>query len=416
MPGFKRNSRARRRVQVKRYKDTAKIITIVILAIILGLLCILSWKNNATTQEQIAKTKEFEQSVKTASQNQENQVEEEKPAIKDNIINIIALGNIICEPELYNSLYSNENETYLFIRFLSRIQQYIEIADYTVATLDTTFANMYNEETNKRLAPKDLAFALKNAGIDLLSTATRHGNDYKQEGIKETLDYLDESQLEHIGTNRTKEESEKIKTANIRGIQVAFLAYAENSNVDPSEKYSVNKIEEKRIEQDINKAKDDGAELIVVMLNWEDEKSDSSKEKQKQIAKKIVNYGADIILGTGPDASFEIEKIKRENEKEAYVIYSLGSFISLHEKTQISLNIEVKKSAEDGSISITRVEYTPMYLLEQNKPSERYYLSNITQEIERYEAGVQNNLTDDEYEKAKQELEELKNRMNNKKE
>lgn len=64
MPGFKRNSRTRRRVQAKKNKNTIQIIIIAILGIIVSLLCILSWKTTTSMQEQLHKYIQTEQDIK----------------------------------------------------------------------------------------------------------------------------------------------------------------------------------------------------------------------------------------------------------------------------------------------------------------------------------------------------------------
>ena len=72
-----------------------------------------------------------------------------------------------------------------------------------------------------------LAYDLKEAGFDLLSTANNHTKDKGYDGIFRTLDVLDEAGLAHVGTYRSQEERDAnsgIVVADVGGISVAFLS------------------------------------------------------------------------------------------------------------------------------------------------------------------------------------------------
>lgn len=413
MPRFKRNTRTRRTRVIKNV-EIPKSAFIIVISIALVFLVALVYKM-CESHIQIAKEKE-QSEIQTNQVNQifeedYSKIEGEKYEKQDEVINIIALGNIICESDLSTGLYDEYDDNYKFIRFLDRIQQYVGIADYTVAHLETNFANVIDSNNKKLNAPSDLAIALKEAGVDILTTCGEHSNDYGKEGIKETLDFLDDLQIEHIGTNRTVEESENIKVVDVRGIKVAFLAYTDKANV--KEKYLVNTIDENRITKDIQTAKEKGAEYILVSLHWGEEKSDKISQKQENLANKIIDVGADFIIGTHPNKIGDIKIKQNQAGKDVGIAYSLGNFISKgEEKLEISLDLELTKSVEDGQVRMTKLTYTPMYFIEkQDNANEKYMLVDVKQEIERYEAGVQNNLTDENYNKILAELENLRNKL-----
>lgn len=417
MPGFKRNSRARRRV-VKVTPKAAKRIIAISIPLIVICAFVLGWKYQQNNLQIASQKQEARQELYQVFQDEDySQIEGEKYVVPDNIINIVAVGNIICEPELCESLYDEQNDNYLFLRFVDRVRQYVEIADYTVGALKTNFVDYFQDVKGKLKAPKDLGLAMKDLGIDLVSTAHNHSNDYGKEGIEQTIDYLDSLGIKQVGTNKTSKEQENITIVDIRDIKVAFLAYTEKTNIaiNTKEKYLVNKIDKKQIVADIQKAKEEGAEFIFVCLNWGEIDGEKPTKSQQELAKYLVDNGADFILGSNPEMVGKIENYQNKEGKNTCIVYSMGNFLALGEeeaKMEIALDIEITKSAENGQTYLSKVSYTPIYLLDKGEGiEERYFLANVKQEIERYEAGVQNNLTQEDYNKIQNSLIKLENRI-----
>ncbi len=417
MPGFKRNSRARRRV-VKVTPKAAKRIIAISIPLIVICAFVLGWKYQQNNLQIASQKQEARQELYQVFQDEDySQIEGEKYVVPDNIINIVAVGNIICEPELCESLYDEQNDNYLFLRFVDRVRQYVEIADYTVGALKTNFVDYFQDVKGKLKAPKDLGLAMKDLGIDLVSTAHNHSNDYGKEGIEQTIDYLDSLGIKQVGMNKTSKEQENITIVDIRDIKVAFLAYTEKTNIaiNTKEKYLVNKIDKKQIVADIQKAKEEGAEFIFVCLNWGEIDGEKPTKSQQELAKYLVDNGADFILGSNPEMVGKIENYQNKEGKNTCIVYSMGNFLALGEeeaKMEIALDIEITKSAENGQTYLSKVSYTPIYLLDKGEGiEERYFLANVKQEIERYEAGVQNNLTQEDYNKIQNSLIKLENRI-----
>lgn len=417
MPGFKRNSRARRRV-VKVTPKAAKRITAISIPLIVICAFVLGWKYQQNNLQIASQKQEARQELYQVFQDEDySQIEGEKYVVPDNIINIVAVGNIICEPELCESLYDEQNDNYQFLRFVDRVRQYVEIADYTVGALKTNFVDYFQDVKGKLKAPKDLGLAMKDLGIDLVSTAHNHSNDYGKEGIEQTIDYLDSLGIKQVGTNKTSKEQENITIVDIRDIKVAFLAYTEKTNIaiNTKEKYLVNKMDKKQIVADMQKAKEEGAEFIFVCLNWGEIDGEKPTKSQQELAKYLVDNGADFILGSNPEMVGNIENYQNKEGKNTCIVYSMGNFLALGKeevKMEIALDIEITKSAENGQTYLSKVSYTPIYLLDKGEGiEERYFLANVKQEIERYEAGVQNNLTQEDYNKIQNSLIKLENRI-----
>ena len=62
----------------------------------------------------------------------------------------------------------------------------------------------------------------------------------------------------------------------------------------------VNKIDEDKIKEDIEKAKNLGSDVIVVFIHWGNEYQREPSEYQIELGRKMIEWGANIVLGSHP--------------------------------------------------------------------------------------------------------------------
>ena len=78
--------------------------------------------------------------------------------------------------------------------------------------------------------PDEFVEAIKNAGINLVTTANNHLLDKKLKGAMRTLDILDKYNISHVGSYRNHVEKNKIFTIKLKGIKIAVLSYTSIMN------------------------------------------------------------------------------------------------------------------------------------------------------------------------------------------
>ncbi len=119
---------------------------------------------------------------------------------------ITVLGDIMCEPPF---LHAAENRGYDFLAALKPLQSLLSEADYVIGNMETPVAGEemgYTEWLASFNAPDSFPEAIKKLGVDLVSTANNHAVDRGMEGMRKTLDKLDEIGLSHTGTRRNEKE------------------------------------------------------------------------------------------------------------------------------------------------------------------------------------------------------------------
>ena len=102
-------------------------------------------------------------------------------------------------------------------------------------------------------------------------------------------------------------------------------------------------------------------------------------------------------------------------QKDVFVIYSLGNFISTfstkNTDTSIILNIEISKDTDD-KISIDNVEFIPIYKANKYGSDKKYTLLNTNKSISDYQNNLDTNITSDIYSKLEKSLEFTQNLYN----
>jgi len=157
--------------------------------------------------------------------------------------------------------------------------------------------------------------AVKLSRINLLSLANNHIMDRDKEGLEETMDWLQRYQIRFIGSPLPSlVNSTNIKNSYFATDQSVFLAFNRVlSYIDYEEE----------IIKGIQKARQSNpGKIIIVSMHWGNEYQTNNSINQRELSGKIVNAGADIIIGHHPHVVQEIEIIKGRP-----VFYSLGNFI-----------------------------------------------------------------------------------------
>lgn len=135
------------------------------------------------------------------------------------MIKISILGDIMCEPLLIRA--AKKGKTYNFNPIFNEIKEIIKDSDYAIGNLETPLAGkdkFFCNELYSFNAPDEFAIAVKNAGIDMVTTANNHCLDRGMDGLDRTLEILDNAGIGHCGTSSEKKDSRigYFKIGNIR--------------------------------------------------------------------------------------------------------------------------------------------------------------------------------------------------------
>ena len=212
-------------------------------------------------------------------------------------------------------------------------------------------------------APPQVLTALKDVGYDSCTTASNHSIDQGATGVTRTLDELDAAGLRHTGSARSAAEAARplIETMG-NGVKVAQLAYSFGFNGlqrPAGQEWLANLTDIPAILAAAHRAKQAGADIVVVSLHWGVEYSDTATDEQKQQAEQLLaSPDVDLILGDHPHVVEPAEKLHGK-----WVFYSMGNEIARHADPVLPSREGamplVTFSKVDGHWRATRAEVIP---------------------------------------------------------
>jgi len=353
---------------------------------------------------------------------------EEPPDVvkkEDTHISMSIIGDIMCHNSQYKDAYNSSTGTYDFSYVFEDIKNYVSESDIAIGNLETTFAGKEKGYSNypRFNTPEQLAYDLKDFGIDVLSTANNHSMDTNYSGIVSTLNYLDDAGISHVGTNATAESQNQVLVKDVNGIKIVFLAFTYGTNGIPiptSKSFAVNLIDDNFILQQITLAKEQNPDLICVSMHWGYEYHTIQSAEQERLANLLFSNGVDIILGSHPHVLQPMEKrtitLEDGSTKDCFVIYSLGNFMSgqtkANTRNSIILNMNFTKNGETGKTSIDKVTYVPIYMYKASSGStQRYKVLDIEKTLTNYNNGTDTSIGKSMYSTLQTELTKIRNTM-----
>lgn len=335
---------------------------------------------------------------------------------------ILATGDIMFHMPQIRGAYDENIGKYDFKHNFEYVKKYIKSADLAVANFETVTAGEdipYSGFPNFN-SPVETLDAIKYAGFHMLTTSNNHCLDQGKKGLLNTISAIEERGLINIGTY--KEPAEDIFMMDINNIKIALLSYTYGFNgmgytlTEEEQKYMVRKIDEDRIEHDIQKTKDKGADIVVVFIHWGNEYQREPSEEQIKLGRKMVQWGANIILGSHPHV-IQRSEIIQYNGKDNYIIYSMGNFLSNQRRETmdnkytedgVMVKLILEKDYSKKQTIIQDIEYIPTWVRRYKQDGRWVYqilpvkeflnneklLSTIGKlEINRIEESLENTLT-----------------------
>ncbi len=285
---------------------------------------------------------------------------------------IVVSGDILLHMPLNDRAASYAAESGSGVRdfrpMFSRVKHLLTAADLALCHLETTLSpdgNNLSGYPNFSAAP-EIAAAISEAGFDGCSTASNHSYDNGDSGVIATLDHFDKIGLGHAGTARSNNEAKKTRMYGVSGVKVAHLAYTSFLNGGhPSDPWMINLATMDRVAEikaDAKRARQDGADFVIVSVHWGNEFQLASSRTQIDLADAITAIDAvDVVVG---HHAHVVQAIEKRNGK--WVVFGLGNFLSNQRLTeccpaesQDGIIVRIRVEETDSGFEVTHVDYTP---------------------------------------------------------
>ena len=240
-----------------------------------------------------------------------------------NKIIITAVGDIQLSRDVKK--YINKCEKNDYSNIFKYVKKYIENSHISMGNLESPISNTHNLQKNvMRGTPNFLANeksieALNNSGLNTLTIANNHSNDYGNIAIKDTIKILNNNKFNVLSI-----KEKPYKLFNINGYKIIIIGMTKSFyklEKNPIDIYIYNKNTLKLLKNLKTKC-----DLLIVTIHWGVEYKFNNNQIQKKMATKMIENGVDIIIGHHPHVIQNMEKININN-RYGYVFYSLGNFV-----------------------------------------------------------------------------------------
>jgi len=246
-------------------------------------------------------------------------------------LSLLFIGDIMNHDAQIEAAYDSASTIYDYDTTFAYIKGIISGADIAIANLEVTFAGKPYKGYPRFSAPDEMAFAIKDSGIDCLVMANNHANDTGKEGFERTHQVLENLGFPHTGAFVDSLEKNQNHPLFLEknGIKIALFNYTYGTNgneaVFPN---SVNYINDSLILLDIERAKKEKPDKIIMFMHWGTEYETEPEKAFVELTKKMFAQGADIIIGSHPHVLRRMERVESPGKPDKVVVYSLGNFVS----------------------------------------------------------------------------------------
>ena len=334
------------------------------------------------------------------------------------MVKLSFLGDIMCEMQQNKASYNKKNGTYDYSSCFKDVKKCFEDTDFLVGNLETPIAGEKFKYTNHIWSfntPIEFAKAVKDMGVDLVSTANNHCLDRGVQGLENTIEALRNIKLDYIGTCLKKEKNEPYIIEK-DGIQIGILSYTYGTNahfnkiyLNKDQKHMVNIFEsqEKEISKYnigkrfikkvtryqiirnnltpvINELKKN-IDYIIVCMHAGGQHNREIDNYTKEILKILKELGVNLVVGCHPH-------VVQEGifEKNFIGTYSLGNFFCTPGTSSspldklsdysIGLNVYIEK---ENIVKVRKVTFS-IYktLIDEFKSSKTVLLYDLLKEKE----------------------------------
>lgn len=204
----------------------------------------------------------------------------------------------------FHEYYDKYGQDYFF----DGVRDIFEQDDFTLINLECVLTESTDrvEKTWNLKGKPEYVGIMTGSSVEGCSLGNNHTLDYGQQSLSDTENVLDEAGIvygynEHVATYTTES-----------GIVVGVVSVNLLAQTDEKAEY---------IHDGINRLREEGADIVVACCHWGIEGDHYPNDYQKTTAHKIIDWGADLLIGNHPHV---LQGVELYNGK--IICYSLGNF------------------------------------------------------------------------------------------
>lgn len=199
-------------------------------------------------------------------------------------------------------------------------------ADIRVGNLECVVSTTGQAEPGKpwtfRAHPRTLKVLQRH--LDVVSLANNHSGDFGPKAFQDMLTRLDQYQIGYFGGGLNLAQAHAPHIVERQGLKIALLGYNEffpRSFEADFDQPGIAWSEDEQVRLDIANARRH-ADLVIPVMHWGWEHEPLASDRQRQLARLMIDAGADAVVGGHPHVTQDTETYQGKP-----IIYSLGNFV-----------------------------------------------------------------------------------------
>ena len=162
--------------------------------------------------------------------------------------------------------------------------------------------------------------------FDYVALANNHSGDFGRAVFAQMLGRLKQANISYVGGGKDLAEAHAPAIIERNGLRIALLSYNEfkpRQFEADADRPGVAWSEDEQVVRDIQLARQRwNADLVIPFMHWGWENETAANERQRTLARLMIDAGADAIIGGHPHVIQNIEIYK-----DKPIVYSLGDFL-----------------------------------------------------------------------------------------
>lgn len=247
------------------------------------------------------------------------------------------------------------------------VRSLVSEADLALANFENPAPTRFRYHTKGTVFSADPALieGVAKAGFDWVSLGNNHIRDAGATGIAQTRKHLEKAGIAFSGAGKDLAQAREPAMLEVGDLTIALLGY------DTIAKYYAAtdtragnaQASAKVVRADIKKAREAGADLVIVYPHWGVEYRATPSAAQKKLGRAMIDAGADMVIGNHAHWAAAMEVYKGRP-----IWYALGNFVfdqDWSEPTMEGISLELTM---DGN-ELVQANMRPHIILDESQPN-----------------------------------------------
>jgi poly-gamma-glutamate synthesis protein (capsule biosynthesis protein) len=240
---------------------------------------------------------------------------------KDAVVDLTFVGDVMVAEEPGALIEAGTDPFAGLAKYLGAKRLRIANLECVIATGGTAEIKPFTFRAHPRTIPAIQKY------FDGVSVANNHSGDFGKQAFAEELGLLEAARLPWFGGGRDLAGAHRPWIAERDGLRIAFLGYLEfkprsfeAGAAAPGIAWSG---EDEHVLRDIRDARAKyQADLVIPFMHWGWEDEGVPSERQRVFARRMLDAGADMVVGSHPHVTQGAESYRGKP-----IVYSLGNFL-----------------------------------------------------------------------------------------